>query len=237
MIWSEVCREALVEKGKLLDLSFSEEEISQMVRYGELLVEWNEKMNLTGITDPAGVAVKHMLDSAVGAKRLPAHCRLVDVGTGAGFPGVILKALRPDIEVVLLDSLKKRLTFLDAVIEELKLEKITTVHSRAEDGGHRKELREAFDVAVARAVAGLPALLEHCLPFVKVGGVFWAWKGPKGQGEIEESKRALGLLYGKILEVVEIDFPETDELRLLIGIKKVKEMDNKYPRKPGSGPL
>ena len=237
MIWSEVCREALVEKGKLLDLSFSEEEISQMVRYGELLVEWNEKMNLTGITDPAGVAVKHMLDSAVGVKRLPAHCRLVDVGTGAGFPGVVLKILRPDIEVVLLDSLKKRLTFLDAVIEELKLEKITTVHSRAEDGGHRKELRESFDVAVARAVAGLPALLEHCLPFVKVGGVFWAWKGPKGQGELEESKRALGLLYGKILEVVEIDFPETDEPRLLIGIKKVKEMDNKYPRKPGSGPL
>lgn len=237
MNWSEQCRKALSEKGSQLNLSFSEVEISQMVRYGELLVEWNEKMNLTGITDPEGVAVKHMLDSAVGAKRLPENCRLVDVGTGAGFPGMVLKILRPDVEVVLLDSLKKRLNFLDAVIEELKLEGISTIHSRAEDGGHQKGLRESFDVAVARAVASLPALLEHCLPFVRVGGIFWAWKGPKGQGELEESKRALGFLYGKIDEVVEIDFPDTDEPRLLIGIKKVKEMDKKYPRKPGSNPL
>ena len=237
MTWAESCRSFLISEGQKLNLEFSEGQIGQMIRYGELLVEWNEKMNLTGITDPEGVAVKHMLDSAVGSALISKDAKVIDVGTGAGFPGMVLKILRPDIEMVLLDSLRKRLNFLDAVIEELGLTKIHTIHSRAEEGGHRKELREHFDVAVARAVAALPLLSEYCLPFVKTGGVFLAWKGPKGKEETEESKKALGALKGKVKKIHEFEFPGADENRLIIEVAKSGSMDKKYPRKPGSPAL
>lgn len=237
MTWEESCRSFLISESKKLHLEFSEGQIGQMVRYGELLVEWNEKMNLTGITDPEGVAVKHMLDSAVGASLIPKNAKVIDVGTGAGFPGMVLKIVRPDIQVVLFDSLRKRLTFLDEVIEQLGLTDIRTIHSRAEEGGHRKDLREHFDVAVARAVAALPALSEYCLPFVKPKGSFLAWKGPKGREELEESKKALRILKGSLKATHEFDFPGADEKRLIVEILKTGKMDNKYPRKPGSPAL
>ena len=170
--WRQNFETHLIEGAKTIGITFSEKEMNQLSRYGELLIEWNEKMNLTGITDPQGVAVKHMLDSAVGTTLLPQEASLVDVGTGAGFPGIVLKILRPDLEIVLLDSLRKRLNFLDVVIHELGLEKIRTVHARAEEAGHKKELRESFDIVVARAVSSLPALLELCFPLVKKGGKF-----------------------------------------------------------------
>lgn len=136
--WRQNFETHLIEGAKTIELTFSEKEMDQLSRYGELLIEWNEKMNLTGITDPQGVAIKHMLDSAVGISLIPQGASLVDVGTGAGFPGIVLKILRPDLEVVLLDSLRKRLNFLDAVIQELGLEKVQTVHARAEEAGHKK---------------------------------------------------------------------------------------------------
>lgn len=235
--WRQSFETSLSEGAKTIGRSFSAKEMEQLSRYGELLIEWNEKMNLTGITDPQGVAIKHMLDSAVGAELLPQEARLVDVGTGAGFPGIVLKILRPDLEIVLLDSLRKRLNFLEVVIQELELEKVKTVHARAEEAGHKKELRESFDIAIARAVSSLPALLELCFPLVKKGGKFIAWKGPKGREEVRDAKRALELLGGGKVEIIEIALPGADEPRLLIQVKKIRLTDKKYPRKPGSLPL
>lgn len=237
MSWEEQCRSFLINHSEAFQITFSDMELDQMVRFGTLLVEWNQKMNLTGITDPEGVALKHMLDSAVGASMLPQGAKVIDVGTGAGFPGVVLKIMRPDIEMVLLDSLKKRLTFLEEVIQSLGLTGIATCHERAESGGHRKELREQFDVAVARAVAALPLLSEYCLPFVKPKGVFLAWKGPKGREEVAEGEKAFSALKGKVKEIHEFDFPGADEKRLIIELLKTGKSDAKYPRKPGSTPL
>lgn len=237
MSWEEQCRSFLISHSEAFQINFSDIEMDQMVRFGALLVEWNQKMNLTGITDPEGVALKHMLDSAVGASLLPQGAKVIDVGTGAGFPGVVLKIMRPDIEMVLLDSLKKRLTFLEEVVHSLELTGITMCHERAESGGHRKELREQFDVAVARAVAALPLLSEYCLPFVKPKGVFLAWKGPKGREEVAEGEKAFSALKGKIKEIHEFDFPGADEKRLIIELVKTGKSDAKYPRKPGSTPL
>ena len=153
----------------------SEEQYAQLERYAELLVEWNEKMNLTAITDPEGIAVKHFLDCLAYLKRanIPEGARVADVGTGAGFPGVVLKIARPDIKLVLIDSLQKRLNFLDTVLNEIGV-KATLVHARAEDAGHDKKLRESFDFVTARAVANLAVLSEYCIPLVKGGGHFIA---------------------------------------------------------------
>lgn len=237
MSWEEQCRSFFIEHSEACKITFSKTEVDQMVKFGALLMEWNQKMNLTRITDPEEVALKHMLDSAVGASLLPQGAKVIDVGTGAGFPGVVLKIMRPDIQVVLLDSLKKRLTFLQEVIQSLGLTGIETCHERAETGGRQKELREQFDVAVARAVAALPLLSEYCLPFVKPKGIFLAWKGPKGREEVKEGEKAFSILKGKVKEIYEFDFPGTDEKRLIIELIKTGRSDAKYPRKPGSTPL
>ncbi len=204
--------------------------------YARLLVEWNEKMNLTGITDPQGIAVKHFADSLTVAPLLPkGEFSLIDVGTGAGFPGVPLALLRPDCRLTLLDSLNKRLTFLDTVCREVGLP-VTLVHARAEEGGRRKELRERFDVAVARAVAAMPVLSEYCLPFVKVGGCFLALKGPDADREKAEAARGIGVLGGKVTGIDAFTLPkqpvegvETMERRL-IRVDKVRPTSPAYPR-------
>lgn len=204
--------------------------------YARLLVEWNEKMNLTGITDPQGIAVKHFADSLTVAPLLPkGKFSLIDVGTGAGFPGVPLALLRADCRLTLLDSLNKRLTFLDTVCREVGLS-VTLVHARAEEGGRRKELRERFDVAVARAVAAMPVLSEYCLPFVKVGGRFIALKGPDADRERTEAARGIGVLGGKIADVTALTLPaepvegiEPMERRLVV-VNKVKPTPPAYPR-------
>lgn len=237
MTWTREFQSSLIEEGKKLDLVFSDLMVKQLTDYGALLVEWNQKMNLTGITDPKEVALKHMIDSAIGAQWMPRGAKVIDVGTGAGFPGLVLKIVRPDLEVVLLDSLNKRLRFLSVVIETLELERISVIHSRAEDGAHQKELRESFDIAVSRAVASLPILAEYCFPFVKLGGEFLAWKGPKGQGEVLESENAFKILGGKLKKVEAISLPGADEPRLMIRVEKIKKTDLKYPRKPGADPL
>ncbi|MBQ8751910.1 MAG: 16S rRNA (guanine(527)-N(7))-methyltransferase RsmG, partial [Clostridia bacterium] len=164
--------------------------------YARLLVEWNEKMNLTAITDPEGMLVKHFVDSLTLAPFLPeGGFSLIDVGTGAGFPGVPVAILRPDCRLTLLDSLNKRLTFLETLCREVGVT-ATRVHARAEEGGRQAALRDRFDVATARAVAGLPLLCEYCLPFVKPGGRFLALKGPDGEAELVSAKKALIELKG-----------------------------------------
>lgn len=204
--------------------------------YATLLVEWNQKMNLTAITDPEGMLIKHFLDSLTAASCLPdGACSLIDVGTGAGFPGVPLAICRPDIRLTLLDSLQKRLTFLDTLCRELGVP-VTLIHARAEEGGRRPELREQFDVATARAVAALPVLSEYCLPFVKKGGRFIALKGPDADQEREAASRAISLLGGKITDDRLLHLPvdpaytgEKAERRLLL-IDKIAPTPRQYPR-------
>ncbi len=201
--------------------------------YARLLVEWNEKMNLTAITDPTGIVVKHFTDSLLAAPLLPTGAfSLIDVGTGAGFPGVPLALLREDCTLTLLDSLNKRLIFLEAVCRELGL-KATLVHARAEEGGQRPDLREQFDVATARAVAALPTLCEYCLPFVKVGGRFLALKGPDADREREAAARAVALLGGKVINkatfTLAAEGVEAME-RQLIRIDKTRPTPPAYPR-------
>lgn len=198
--------------------------------YYNLLVSWNEKMNLTAITDPEGVLIKHFYDSLLffKAAQVKKGAQIIDVGTGAGFPGLVLKIARPDIKLTLLDGLNKRLTFLEAVLKETGLD-AELVHMRAEEGGKNKKYRERYDFATARAVKVMPVLCEYCLPFVKTGGNFIALKGATGKEELEASKNALKLLGGKTESVIEENLPEGDK-RILINAKKISQTSPKYPR-------
>lgn len=198
--------------------------------YYNLLVSWNEKMNLTAITDPEGVLIKHFYDSLLffKAAQVKKGAQIIDVGTGAGFPGLVLKIARPDIKLTLLDGLNKRLTFLEAVLKETGLD-AELVHMRAEEGGKNKKYRERYDFATARAVKVMPVLCEYCLPFVKKGGNFIALKGATGKEELEASKNALKLLGGKTESVIEENLPEGDK-RILINVKKISQTSPKYPR-------
>ncbi len=201
--------------------------------YGRLLVEWNEKINLTAITDPLGVTVKHFADSLAAAPLLPdGPFTMIDVGTGAGFPGVPLALWREDCRLTLLDSLNKRLIFLETLCRELALP-VTLVHARAEEGGRQPAHRERYDVATARAVAALPTLSEYCLPFVKVGGRFIALKGPDADKELADAGHAIGLLGGKVGDTAAVTLTapgmEPQERRL-VRIDKVSPTPGTYPR-------
>lgn len=202
--------------------------------YAGLLVEWNEKMNLTAIVDPTDIVIKHFADSLAAAPLLPDGAfSLIDVGTGAGFPGVPLAMFRPDCELTLLDSLNKRLVFLEEVCKAVGI-KATFLHLRAEDGGKKTEFREQYDVATARAVGALPLLCEYCLPYVKVGGRFLALKGPTGEEESEKSRRAMAQLGGKVKEVRKFLLPadskgEAGE-RQIFFIDKCSPTPPKFPR-------
>ena len=216
-------------------INISPEQLNQFNRYYELLIEWNEKINLTAITEVHDVAVKHFLDSLLAAKMIDSFAgkTLIDIGTGAGFPGVPLKIMEKDLNVTLFDSLQKRLKFLDLLIKELGLEKIKTIHGRAEDGGQNKDLREKFDLATARAVAKMPVLLEYALPFVKVGGYFLALKGPELDEELKDSTKALKVLGGEVAEIGRFSLAG-DYTRNIALIKKVTPTPKIYPRKAGN---
>ncbi len=202
--------------------------------YGNLLIEWNEKINLTAITDPEGVLYKHFYDCILFFKnaQVPQNAKVIDVGTGAGFPGLVLKIVRDDLEVTLLDSLNKRIIFLNDVIEKLGLTGITAVHSRAEEGGNNKAFRERYDIACARAVASMPVLLEYCVPFVKVGGQFVAMKGPSAASEIELSQNAIKLL-GVQKPTIICETLTGEEQRAFCIFKKISQTPPKYPRNSG----
>ncbi len=202
--------------------------------YGNLLVEWNEKMNLTAITDPEGVLYKHFYDCILFLKHIdiPQGASIIDVGTGAGFPGMVLKIVRNDLDVTLLDSLNKRLIFLNEVINTLDLKGIKTIHSRAEDAGKNKSLRESFDIATARAVANLPVLMEYCTPLVKKSGLFVAMKGPSALDEAALCDNAIKILGCTKPEIIFETLPGDDK-RAFVRFKKISQTPPKYPRKPG----
>ncbi|MBQ4617988.1 MAG: 16S rRNA (guanine(527)-N(7))-methyltransferase RsmG [Clostridia bacterium] len=218
-----------------LGVALSDAQLVQFDRYAELLCEWNEKMNLTGITDPYGIVIRHFTDSLTLCQYVKEGATLIDVGTGAGFPAIPVAIARPDVTVTLLDSLKKRLTFLDAVVEALSLPCVT-VHARAEDGGHSPDLRERFDVATARAVAALPTLCEYCVPFVKKGGVFVALKGPEVTEQLADAKRAAKVLGAAFRadDAMQIPVnPKADEevfSRRLVVFEKTAPTPKAYPR-------
>lgn len=220
-----------------IGVELTDRQYEQFDMYYKLLVEWNSFMNLTGITDYDEVLLKHYVDSLVLDIEKIGHGKkeisLIDVGTGAGFPGLPLKIAHPQLNVVLLDSLNKRVKFLNQVIEELGLTGIETVHSRAEDGGRNKDLREHFDVSVSRAVANLATLVEYNLPFVKVGGYFVAYKSGDIDEELVNAKKAVSVLGGTIEEVKKFQLPGTDIDRSLVYIKKIKPTSGKFPRKAG----
>lgn len=224
----------IIEYMEELEIKLSTEQAEMFFKYMNLLLEWNEKINLTAITDEEEVIIKHFVDSITISKYIPTGTSLIDVGTGAGFPGIPLGIIRNDLEIVLLDSLQKRINFLEVVIRELGLENIKTVHARAEEFGKNNKYREKFDVATSRAVANLSTLSEYLLPLVKVGGVVICMKGCAIEEELNNSKKAINVLGGKVTRVFEFNLPKTDIKRNIVLIDKVSKTPAKYPRKPGT---
>lgn len=215
-------------------ITLTENQYEQFQKYFELLAEWNKKMNLTAITDESGVALKHFADSLslLNFVDIPQNSSLADVGTGAGFPGVVLKIARPDIKLTLIDSLNKRLVFLGEVCAQLGIE-AELIHSRAEDGARDEKLRESFDFAVSRAVARMNVLSEYCLPYVKVGGAFCAMKGAQANEEFKESLNAINTLGGKLENKYFFELPENGGERAIAVVRKVRNTPQKYPRQSG----
>lgn len=220
---------------KEIGLSLTDRQYEQFDQYYEILVEWNKVMNLTGITEYEEVNEKHFLDSLSIVKScdMTNVSSLIDVGTGAGFPGIPLKIVFPEIKVVLLDSLNKRIRFLDEVIEKLGLTGIETIHGRAEDFAKKADYREKFDLCVSRAVANLATLSEYCLPYVKVGGYFVPYKSEEVDEEVEQARNAAKILGGTIEEVDKFKLQGTEIGRSFIKIKKIKSTAKRYPRKAG----
>lgn len=217
------------------NVNLSEKQIQQFLTYYEMLVERNQFVNLTAITEYEDVLKKHFVDSIslIQAYDVKKHISVIDIGTGAGFPGLALKIAYPDLKMTLLDSLNKRIQFLDDVIKELHLEEIETIHGRAEDFAKPGILREKFDLCVSRAVANLSTLSEYCLPFVKNNGYFISYKSEKVTEEIQMAEKAISVLGGKIEKQVELILPDSDIYRNLLVIKKISSTPKKYPRKAG----
>ncbi|MFK8243683.1 MULTISPECIES: 16S rRNA (guanine(527)-N(7))-methyltransferase RsmG [unclassified Facklamia] len=217
-------------------IELSNYQIQQFERYYELLIEWNEKINLTAITEKDEVYLKHFFDSIMLLWELPLEHyqqRLVDVGAGAGFPSIPLKIVKPELEITIIDSLNKRINFLNIVSEELQLDNVQAIHARAEDAGQNPVYREQFDIATARAVASLNVLSEFCLPLVRKGGYFLALKAAKGQEELDDAQKAIHVLGAKLEEVKVALLPVEDSERTFIKIRKTLETQKKYPRKAG----
>ena len=219
---------------KELNVDLSENQLEQFYDYMNILTEWNKVMNLTAITEPNEIIIKHFVDSLTILDKIENKKVIIDVGTGAGFPGIPIKIACPEVKVVLLDSLNKRIKFLNEVIDKLKLENIEAVHGRAEDYGRDKNHREKYDVAIARAVAPLNILLEYLMPFVKVKGICLCMKAVNTDEEIENSKRGVNLLGGDKISIDDFSIPNTDIARRIIKIEKSKSTDKRYPRKAGT---
>lgn len=219
--------------GNEIGLEFTEKQLDKFFKYMNLLLEWNEKINLTAITEPEEVILKHFIDSLTISKYIEKNKTLADVGTGAGFPGIALKIYRDDIKITLVDSLNKRINFLNEVIKELNLKEIETVHSRIEDFGKDKKYREKFDYVTARAVANLSVLSEYLIPIAKINGQCICMKGSNVEEELNTSKNAIKILGGKIQKIEKFNLPKSDIERNVIIIKKIKNTPTRYPRKAG----
>lgn len=244
---SEVIKSIVREYSEKEGLGLTEEQLSQLDTYASMLVKTNEVMNLTNIIDDEGIAVRHFIDSltlvpyirAEQEKASRKNLTIIDVGTGAGFPGVVLKIAMPELDLTLLDSLNKRLNFLNEVSSALGLTGVKTVHGRAEDAGRNKALREKFNISCARAVANLPVLCEYCLPFVREGGAFLAMKGNVDEEE-QASTKAILVLGGKKEKTDKFLLPGTDMNRSIVVVRKVRSTPSQYPRqagKPSKNPL
>lgn len=224
-----------IQKLKLLDINISSGQIEQFIMFYEMMVDTNKVMNLTSVTEPKEVIDKHFIDSLAIKKiyNLNRNVSVIDVGTGAGFPGIPLKIIFPDIQIVLLDSLNKRVKFLNEVVAALGLKGVRCIHERSEDAARDKEYRESFDLCVSRAVANLSTLSELCIPFIKVGGRFISYKAGNSKQEIEEANGAVKRLGGRIKGITEFLLPDTKFDRVFVEIEKIKNTGNKYPRKAG----
>lgn len=226
--------EIMQEKLKKLEIHFSMEQTEQFFEYMKLLIDWNEKINLTAITEPEEIITKHFIDSLTILKYIKNDYKIVDVGTGAGFPGIPLCIMNPTIKMTLVDSLNKRLIFLQEVVNTLKLKNIEIVHARAEELGQNIKYRETFDIATSRAVANLSTLSEYLIPLVKINGKIISMKASNAKQEIDEAQNAIQILGGQIESIEEFNLPESDIGRTVIIINKNKPTSKKYPRKAGT---
>ena len=224
----------MINLAKQISIDLTEKQVIDFYEYMNLLLEWNEKINLTAITEMDDVILKHFIDSITILKNLKENDSIIDVGTGAGFPGIPVAIMNSNINITLLDSLNKRIMFLDEVCKKLELKNIKTIHGRAEDFGQDNKTREKYDIAVSRAVANLATLSEYLLPFVKVGGICICMKGPDAEKEIEDAKFAIKELGGKIEKIDNFILPDSDIERNIIIIRKIKGTPKKYPRKAGT---
>ena len=232
MKFFDLMKEAANEVG----LELTEVQYEQFIKYMRLLQEWNEKINLTAITEDEEVIKKHFIDciKAFKSDAIKNAKKIIDVGTGAGFPGLPIAIMNPNVEVTLLDSLNKRINYLNIVIRELGLKNVITIHSRAEDGARKPELREKFDVATSRAVANMAVLSEFCMPYVKKGGYFVALKGPSIDEELNNGSNAIKILGGELKSIIGVSIEETDLKHNIVEIAKIKSCPKTYPRKAGT---
>lgn len=224
----------MIELSKKIDISLTKTQIKNYFEYMQLLLEWNEKINLTAITEVDDIILKHFIDSLTVIKYIKENNKIIDVGTGAGFPGIPIGIMNSNIDITLLDSLNKRISFLNEVCNKIELKNIRTIHGRAEDFGKDKDTREKFDIAISRAVANMTTLVEYLLPFVKVGGYAICMKGPEIEEELSKAKFAINELGGKIEKVENFVLPKSDIERNIVIIKKISDTPNKYPRKAGT---
>ncbi len=215
-----------------MNIEINEKKIDEFYSFMNLLIEWNKKVNLTAITNPKDIIIKHFIDSLTINKYINNCANIIDVGTGAGFPGIPLRIVNENLEVVLVDALNKRINFLKEVIEKNNFNNVKLIHARAEDIGKDNQYREQFDIAVSRAVANMNVLSEYLLPLVKINGICIFMKGSNIE-EIDNSKKAIDVLGGKIVKLDEIVIPDTDITRNIIIVKKIKNTPNRYPRKSG----
>lgn len=232
MKFYDIMNEACLNEG----LPFDTDKYEKFIIYKDLIQEWNEKINLTAITEDNDIIKKHFIDCIKGFRftELRNANNIIDVGTGAGFPGIPLKIMAPDKNVVLLDSLNKRINFLNEVISKLKLTKIEAIHGRAEEFSRKAEFREKFDIAVSRAVANMTLLSELCIPYVRVDGYFMALKGPAVENELNEAKNAIATLGGKLEDIIKVEIEDTDLQHNLVVVRKIKNTSMVYPRKASS---
>lgn len=221
-----------IKKAKLLNINISEKEVNKFSKYMEMLIEWNQKINLTAITEEKDIVLKHFIDSLTINKYLTKG-KIMDIGTGAGFPSIPLKIINENTHFILVDSLNKRINFLNEVKNELELRDLDLIHARAEDLAVKEEYREKMDIVVSRAVANLSTLVEYVLPFLKIGGACICMKGPKIENEIELAQNAINILGGKIEKIEKIFLPESDIERNIVIIRKINITPMKYPRKAG----
>ena len=229
---NEFCKE-IEEKSSKIDINLDNEICNKLYNYMNLLLEWNEKINLTAITDEKEIILKHFIDSFTINKFINSGDKMLDIGTGAGFPGLPIKIIRPEVDVFLMDSLNKRINFLNEVIELLQLKNIEAFHSRAEEMAKNNKFREKFDVVTSRAVAKLNILLEYMLPYTKINGKCLCMKGPNIEEEIKEAEKALKILGGEIEKIEKIILPDSNIERKIIIIRKKSATPLKYPRKAG----